>query len=143
MSHPRLSTRPCKAQRQPRKQGAVLVCVIVCLAVVTLLLAGMLKRTLLTRRQIRTERHARQTEWLVQAGAERAAFRLAGDAEYTGEMWPLAADAIVGTDPGVVSISVNRDSTNRASVQVVAEYPSGTVASIRRTRKFLIDLPQD
>jgi nanoRNase/pAp phosphatase (c-di-AMP/oligoRNAs hydrolase) len=131
-----------KTQRQPQK-GAVLICVIICLAVATLLLAGMLKGTLLTMRQIRTERHLRQTEWLVQAGAERAAFRLASDVEYTGEVWSLAAQEIAGTDPGVVSISVSRDSTDRARVRVVAEFPSGSVASIRRTREFLIDLPQD
>ena len=143
MSRLRSSMRCYKSQRHPRKRGAVLVCVIACLAVAALLLAGMLKRTLLTMRQIRTERHVRQTEWLVQAGAERAAFRLASDEEYTGELWSLAADAIVGTDPGVVSISVNGDSTDRASVQVVTEYPSGSAASIRRTREFLIDLNQN
>ena len=120
-----------------------MVCVVVCLAVATILLAGMLQRTLLTKRRIRTERHLRQAEWLVQAGAERAAFRLASDEEYTGELWSLAADAIVGTDSGVVSISVNGDSTDRASVRIVAEYPSGSAASIRRTREFLIDLNQN
>lgn len=142
MSRPRFGMRWYKTQRQPQK-GAVLICVIICLAVATLLLAGMLKGTLLTMRQIRTERHLRQTEWLVQAGAERAAFRLASDVEYTGEVWSLAAQEIAGTDPGVVSISVSRDSTDRARVRVVAEFPSGSVASIRRTREFLIDLPQD
>ena len=106
------------------------------------MIGGMLKRTLLTRRQIRTESHLRQTEWLVQAGAERAAFRLANEAQYDGERWPLAADAIVGTAPGVVSISIQRDSPDRASVRVVAEYPSGEDTSIRRTREFLVDLPQ-
>ena len=134
--------RRYKVQLQRRKRGAVLVCVLLCVAVATLLLAGMLKRTLLSSRQIRTERHLRQTEWLVQAGAERAAFRLATDVEYPGEVWSLAAEEIVGTHPGVVSISVSRDSTDQASVQVVAEYPSDKVASIRRTREFLIDLPE-
>ena len=103
----------------------------------------MLKRTLLTKRQMRTEKHLRQTEWLVQAGAERAADRLANDVKYNGERWPLAADAIVGTAPGLVSISVRRDSMDRASVRVVAEYPSGGATSIRRTREFLVDLPQE
>lgn len=96
----------------------------------------------MTMRQVRTERHLRQTEWLVQAGAERAAFRLASDVEYAGEVWSLAADQIDGTNPGVVNISVRRDSTDRASVRVVAEFPADRVASIRRTRDFLIDLPQ-
>lgn len=143
MSRPLLNMQWYKSHRQPRKRGVVLVCVIACLAVATLLLAGMLKRTLLTMRQIRTERHLRQTEWLVQAGVERAAFRLANDVEYTGEVWSLAAEEIAGTDPGVVNISVSRDSTDTASVQVVAEFPSGRVASIRRTRAFLIDLAKN
>ena len=143
MSHPRLCTRRSKAKRQPQKKGVVLVCVIVCLAVVALILAGMLKRTLLTRQQIRTERNARQTQWLVQAGAERAAFFLARDSKYKGEQWSLPADAIAGTEPGAVSISVSRDATDRANVQIVAEYPSGNVFAIRRTREFLIDLSQN
>ena len=132
-----------KTQRRSQDRGAVLVCVIVCVAIATLLLAGMLKNTLLTRRQIRTERHARQTEWLVQAGAERAAFRLASDAEYNGERWALSADAMAGADSGVVTISVNHDQEDHARVQVIAEYPSDNVFSIRRTREFLIDLPQN
>jgi hypothetical protein len=108
-----------------------------------LILAGMLKTTLLTSRQIRTEWQARQAECLVQAGADRAAFRLASDSEYSSEVWSLAAEEIAGTAPGVVSITVRRDSTDRARVRVVAEYPSGEVASIRRTREFLIDLPEE
>jgi type II secretory pathway component PulK len=113
------------------------------MAVSTLLLAAMLKTTLMTRRQIRTERHVRQTEWLVQAGAERATFRLEDDDQYVGEVWSLTADTIVGTDPGVVTISVSRDATDRVNVQVVAEYPSDSVTSIRRTQEFLIDLNQN
>lgn len=140
MRNPRSGMPVSESHRRSRKRGAVLVCVIACLAVAMLLLAGMLKRTLLTMRQIRTERQLRQTEWLVQAGVERAAFRLASDVEYTGEAWSLSAEEIVGTDPGRVNISVRRDSTDRASVQVVAEFPSGRVTSIRRTRAFLIDL---
>ena len=141
MSDSRFSEQAHNTRKQ--KRGAVLVCVVACLAVATLLLAGMLKKTVLTKQQIRTERYLRQAEWLVQAGAERAAFRLASNAEYTGELWSLAADAIVGTDPGVVRISVSGASTDRANVRVIAEYPSGSVASIRRTREFLIDLNQD
>jgi hypothetical protein len=121
----------------------VLICVVVCLAIATLLIAAMVQRTLLTRRQIRTERQLRQAEWLVEAGVERAAFRLANDEDYSGEQWPLSADAIVGTHPGLVSISVRRESTGPASVQVAAQYPSGGAVSIRRSREFLVDLPQE
>ena len=129
--------------RRSKRPGVALVCVVACLAAVTLLLGGMLKATVLTSRQVRVERQLRQTEWLVQAGAERAAFRLANDAGYTGEEWKLAADEIAGTDSGVVTISVQRDSTDQATVQVVAEYPSDSTAAIRRTRDFLFSLRQD
>jgi len=128
-----------------QKSGAVLICVIVCMAVATLLLAGMLRQTLSARRQIRTERQSRQTDWLVQAGAERAAFQLANDPEYTGEVWSLSADRMGGSDPAAVTISVakadSKDSS-RASIKIVAQYPSDRVTSIRRTHEFLIDLPQ-
>ena len=143
MSRQRIHRQRYKTQNQSPKRGAVLICVVVCLTVATLILGGMLKTTLLTMRQIRTERHVRQAEWLMQAGAERAAFRLASNVEYTGELWSLAADAIVDTDPGVVNISVSHESTDRASVRVVVEYPLGRVTSIRRSREFLIDLPQN
>ncbi len=143
MSCQRVHTQRVETRDQRPKRGAVLICVVACMAVATLLLGGMLKSTLLTKRQIRVERHLRQAEWLVQAGAERAAFRLARDGEYEGEQWSLAADAIVGTDPGSVSISVSQESTDQASVRVVAEYPAGSVASIRRSREFFIDRSQN
>jgi hypothetical protein len=89
------------------------------------------------------EKHLRQTEWLVEAGVERAAFRLMNDEEYNGEQWPLPADEIVGTHPGLVSITVRRESMGPATVRVVAEYPAGEATSIRRTREFLVDLPHE
>jgi hypothetical protein len=143
MKRRRLGRRRHKQRQQRRKRGVVLVCVVVCLAVATLLIGAMLKRTLLTRRQIRTEKHLRQADWLMQAGAERAAYRLAKDVEYNGEQWSLKADTIAGRKPGLVNISVRRESPDRASVRVVAEYPSGEAKSIRRTREYLVDLPRE
>ena len=130
-------------RREPRQRGVVLVSVVVCLAVAILFVGAMLNTALLTRRHIRTEKRLRQAEWLVQAGAERAAFRLANDVEYNGEEWSLAAETIVGTQPGLVDISVRRETAERASVSVVAEYPAGSATSIRRTREFSVDLSQE
>lgn len=143
MNRQRQIMRLQRTRRLERKGGVALICVVACLAVATILAGAMLKSTLLTRKQIRKERQLRQAQWLVQAGAERAAFRLANDVEYTGEQWSLAADAIVGTDPGLVTISVMRPSKDRASVRVVAEYPAGEATSIRRTKEFLIDLTNE
>ena len=132
---------PTRSRQARSNRGVVLICVIACLTIVTLMLGGMLKRTLLTKRHSRAERNLRQTEWLVQAGAERAAFRLRNDAEYPGERWSLPPEAIVGAHPGVVTITVRREAEEEASVLVVAEYPAGSDTSIRRTQEFLVDIP--
>ena len=143
MNRPRLGNPPRRKRRQPPRRGVTVICVVTCLAIATLMLGGMVKSVLLTKRHVRTQRHLRQTQWLVQAGAERAAFRLTNDSGYSGEQWSLDADAITGTDPGVVDIAVSRESSNQARVRVVAEYPSDSTASIRRTREFLVDLSQE
>ena len=143
MSHPRAIALQCVSRPRSQRQGVTLICVVACLAVATLLLGTMLKTTVLTRRQVHTERHLRQAQWLVEAGAERAAFRLGNDADYTGERWSLQPEAIVGTHAGVVNISVNRRAKELVTVRVVAEYPAGGVTTIRRTRDFQISLPQE
>ena len=142
MKHQQGGYRPPESRQARSKRGVVLICVIACLTIVTLMLGGMLKRTLLTKRQSRAERNLRQTQWLVQAGAERAAFRLRDDAQYEGERWSLPPEAIVGSHPGVVNITVDQQTDKRANVLVVAEYPAGSETSVRRTREFHVDLSQ-
>ena len=127
---------------RPPRIGAVLICVLVCIAVVAMLLAGMIRNTLMTRRQLRTEQHARQAAWLVQAGAERAAFQLAKDSKYEGESWGLEPGEIVGSHPGQINITVDQLSSERVIATVVAEYPSGEITSVKRSHEFKINLSQ-
>src|SRR5215212_2333351 len=79
------------------RQGAVLVAALVCLLIVMAMLGAMLKGTLIAQRQLHRERDLRQTELLLQAGSDRAAYRLGTDAQYHGETWKLPAKAIANT----------------------------------------------
>ena len=122
-----------------RRRGVVLVAALVCLLVVTALLGNLLLGTLRTGRQLHAERDLRQCELLLQAGVDRAALRLAREADYRGETWTLPAAAIAGTGDGLVTVEVNRAADNQLpQLSIVAEYPVGGERSIRRSRTILI-----
>jgi hypothetical protein len=121
------------------RRGVVLVAALVCLLVVMALLGSLLLGTLRTSRQFHVERDLRQCELLLQAGVDRAAFRLAKEAGYRGETWTLSAASVAGTGDGQVTVEVIRtaDAAQR-QLGVVAEYPVGGERSIRRSRTILI-----
>ena len=121
------------------RRGAVLVAALVCLLVVMALLGAMLQGGLRAHRKLHLERDVRQTEFLLQAGCDRAAYRLAGESGFQGETWNLPAAAIAGRNDGRVTIEIapaKADGTQMA--KVVAEYPVGGETSVRRTRTFQI-----
>lgn len=123
------------SHRRPR--GAVLVAALVCLLIVTSMVSTMLQGALRARRQLHRERDLRQTELLLQAGVERAGFRLGSEMDYRGETWELPAESIVGSHPGRVIIVTSGDSVDQSrQVRVAAEYPVGRNTSIRRSRTF-------
>jgi hypothetical protein len=138
---------PRRAQRHaPHRPGAILVVALVCLLVVMSIVAGMIKGAIRERRQLHQYRDLRQTDLLVEAGADRAAARLAEDPEYRGETWRVPAEEI-GHAAGEVTIEVSRDESGAPTaadgapslrVRVSAEYPLVGVTSIRRTRTFAI-----
>jgi hypothetical protein len=118
-----------------RPQGTVLVAALVALVIVMAMLGVMLQSSLRNRRQLHAERDRRQCELLLQAGVERAAYRLANDAEYQGETWRLAADEITNQGEGEVVITASPMSDEESwRVHVVAEFPLGSERSIRRSR---------
>jgi type II secretory pathway component PulJ len=133
----RRSSRPRREAR--RRSGAVLVFALVALVVVMGIIASMLQGTLRVTRHMRTQRDLQQTEWLLQAGADRAAFRLTNEADYRGEIWNLPAEEIVGRGEGRVTIAASRQSdAGPWEVQVMAEYPTGSQSSICRSRTFSV-----
>lgn len=140
MTHRHHYRRPAWARRHNhQRRGAVLVAALVCLLVVMSILGCMLQGALRARRQLHVERDLRQAEFLLQAGADRAAFRMHSDIEYRGETWSISPDQIVGNGRGQVMISTSRDSEQSPwQVHVVAEYPLGGERSIRRSGTYLV-----
>jgi hypothetical protein len=102
-------------------------------------LGSMLQGALCARRQLHAERDLRQTEFLLQAGADRAAFRLSNETDYRGETWNVPAQQLVGSGDGQVTICASRDSEEKPwQLRIVAEYPLGGELSIRRSQTFLV-----
>ncbi len=122
-----------------QRRGTVLVAALVCMLVVMTLLGNMLQGTLRVRRQLRTQRDLRQTELLLEAGADRAAYRLFRETDYRGETWAIPAEQIVGRGDGQVTMEASRDSDGKPwQVRVVAEYPLGSELSVRRSHTFIV-----
>jgi type II secretory pathway component PulK len=116
-----------------------MVTALVCLLLVTMLVSSMLQSALNSRRQLRVEQHARQTQLLLQAGAERANLQLASDAKYQGETLRLSMPTNVEKREGEIVIratNVGQDSPPR--VEVVARYPLDSPHVVQRTVSFSI-----
>jgi hypothetical protein len=131
--------RPRALQRRKvhQRSGLLLVAALVCLLVITSMLASMLQNAMRSRRELRTERDRRQAELLLDAGAGRAAARLADDPAFQGDTWEVPGQAIVGNGDGRVTTEVSREPDGvTIQMKVVAEYPLGRSFSIRRSRTF-------
>lgn len=119
---------------QSQRRGGTLIAALVCLVIVMALLGHMLVGALRMGRQMRVERDRCQCELLLQSGLERAAFQLAAAEPYSGEVWNVPSDEIVGSGEGQVTIQVSRNGDSPPRIHVLAEYPMGGEHSIRRSR---------
>jgi hypothetical protein len=136
-----ISRRPANSGLHGRHCGTVLVATLACMAIVMAIVGGMLQGALRARRQLHTERNFRQVELLLEAGVDRAASRLFEDDAYSGETWEIPADHLLGNGAGAVVITATRPGNDRSwQVRVAAEYPVGTVTSVRRSRTFSVEL---
>jgi hypothetical protein len=125
-----------------RRPGVILFVALTSLLIVMAILGQMLKTSIRAQRQLHPERDLRQTELLLQAGADRAAYRLAKEKSYSGETWHLSADAIVGSAAAQVTIQITRGLSDAPThLQVVAEYPLGGALTIRRSKTLDIETP--
>ena len=125
-----------------RRRAAITVAVLVCLLIMTLLGAGLLRMVGTQRKLIRNEERALQADWLAESGIDRAAARLAEDPHYSGETWSITAETLGGPSPGVVTIKVEprRDGPERRLVTVQADYPSALNQRVRSSKTAIVDL---
>lgn len=123
--------------RQSDSRGYVLIVVLITLAVVSLVLAGLFKSVLLQRAMAAAQRREIQTECLVSAAIERGKARHLASPEYEGETWIISADEL-GLDPpatggATITIKVvhNSKEESGAWLSVIAEYPDKELRKVR------------
>ena len=120
----------------------MLIIVMVCLLLVSMIGASMLKLTFALRQQIQREQLRLQATWLAEAGVERAAALLMTNQNYVAEDWRLKADDAINGKPALVKIRVEADAkiVNRRVVFVVADFPSDSDQRARVSKRVVIDL---
>jgi hypothetical protein len=114
----------------------------VCLVLVGLLCAAVLRLAHTQRGVVVAEEHRMQAEWLAESGLARAAARLADDPGYKGEIWDVAAGSLGGDEPGVVRIAVEavKDAPKRRRVRAEADFPAGTPRRARLSKGIIVDV---
>ena len=130
--------------------GMASVVVLMCLVVVTLMSGVLVKVGMAHRDSVRAQERRLQAEWLAQAGLDRALFRLAVSAGYTGETWQLSpADLVPGATSGteshqgaVVRIKVEPVGTGAEAklIKVQADYPPDPPRRARHSLQVQVEL---
>lgn len=130
-------------KRFDRRRGATLVLVLVTLGVALLLCGGLLQLALRQRRLVERQHREAQAAWLVEAGIERAAARLAADPAYEGETWTIPAEQLPTGEPAEVRIAVlpSVDGAEQRTIEVAADFPAGTELRSRRSKHIVWTAP--
>jgi Tfp pilus assembly protein PilV len=110
-----------------RRTGAAVLVAMICLLVVSMLGASLLKVASVQRQQLRQSQRRLQAQWLAESGLERASARLRANLDYAGETWTLTAKQIDGRHAGRVQIDIQSSPAGpqRRVVSIVADYPHG------------------
>lgn len=99
---------------QPRRGGAILICVLVCMGIVSTITLLAVRTSLQVRRQMRQEVQLEQTRWLLDAGLARGLQRLRDRPDYQGETWNVAP-ALSTYAEATVQIAILTDEPDQAS----------------------------
>ena len=96
------------------------------------------------RRMMRTETWQVQAAWLAESGLERAAARLAADADYQGETWALSAEQLAGPEGAAVKIEVKpiAEQPGQRLVRVQADYPGDSQHRARHSKQAVVQVSQ-
>ena len=130
--------------RNFRPSGSIAIVALVCLAVASMLSAGILRKVQLQRRSLERADWVIQSEILAESAVSRAVARLADDETYVSETWKLEADDLDGIHSGQVEIefsSVDPEASTR-TLTVVADFPNDLHHRVR-TRRIVRLIPPD
>lgn len=138
------STTPASRNRR----GAVLVCAVVAMMIITGACVLLLRSSVLEHRELKRHEHLSQANWLVQSGLDRAIARLRADANYTGETWHITATEMSAGESlesnsamghaAVVTIRVQSlaEPPGLTSIIVSADYPADSPGRVRSSQRI-------
>lgn len=128
-----------------RRRGAVLIMTLVCLALATIVGGVLLRWIVLEHKLLATRANESQARWLAETGIERAAARLAADADYSGETWQFSAGELPSGHAAQVELRIEaiEGQPRQRSLLVMAEYPTDADAPARVRKQIVYQLPQE
>lgn len=125
------------------RSGTVLICVLACLGIVITLVMTTIQSSLRSRHEVRMQRQLIQTEFLCEAGVERAVQQLKRSPEYRGEKWfPKLGSTSFGHAAIEIRIEPSQEVVNTLRAEVFATLADSAESNNRmqRSHTFLIGL---
>ena len=126
------------------RSGTILICVLACLGIVIALVMTTMQSSLRGRREVRMQRQLIQTEFLCEAGVQRAVQQLKRSPEYKGEKWfPKLGSTSFGNAAIEIRIEPSQEVVNTLRAEVFATLADSAESNDRmqRSHTFLISLP--
>lgn len=121
-----------------RRRGAAIIFAMLALLLASLMIAALMRMTVLSQQQMVRDEFRVQAGLLADAGCERALVRLSEQADWKGDVWTFsAADLGSGFGAEVLTTIEDEPESNRKIVKIVAEYPvnHSSVVRVIRQRK--------
>ncbi|HID78764.1 MAG TPA: type II secretion system protein [Planctomycetaceae bacterium] len=128
------------------RRGVVLLAALVCVGIAGAVLVSTLRSAISQRRSLQARFCRVQAAWLAESALERAAWQLAADPDYRGEVWKVPAQSLGGNLPATVTIQVEPvpDSPDARMVRVRADCPDDPVHRARFSKQLTISVrPSD
>jgi hypothetical protein len=124
------------------RRGAILIVILVCFFVAASMFALLARHSVAEHRAAETQLWTAQAQWIAEAAIDRAAARLAVDANYTGDTWTISAAELGGDDGAKARIHIEKidGSPNLRTVRVEADYPDDPVHRARWTKQIAINV---
>ena len=126
------------------RSGTVLICVLACLGIVIALVMTTMQSSLRGRREVRMQRQLIQTDFLCEAGVQRAVQQLKRSPEFKGEKWfPKLGSTSFGNAAIEIRIEPSQEVVNMLRAEVFATLADSADSNDRmqRSHTFLISLP--
>ena len=124
------STRQLSKRRLSTRRGAVLICVLGCIATILVVGAMAAQFALRARIEARTQRSWLQAQLLAEAGVTRAVHQLKSNSDYKGEAWTPDFQGTSQFESASIAIEVQSEPDGEQSPETSQKFKIQVVAKI-------------